>query len=128
MPQKLPLPPEHALEMLYHRHLGYGLFQDEDTGWDFASAFRALKIDVTEGQLRRYRNIFIERGWGQFDGANDPSFRITRLGQSAARKSIVRRKPIYAAERLRSYDWPIFGAVAAIVAAFSSIAVLLKAT
>ena len=114
---KLPLKPEHVLEMLYHRHLGYGLGQDDNTDWSFASAFQALQLHVSTEQLKIYRNYFIEHGWGQFDGVDDPSFRITAMGEDAARKSISRRYSVFSMRRVRTYDWPFFGAIASVLAA-----------
>jgi hypothetical protein len=111
--------------MLYHRELGYGLGQNSDTFWGFDSAFRALKLEVTPSDLDRYRSHFIEFGWGKFDGRDDPLFRITPLGEDAARTSISRRKPIYSFRRLRTYDWSFIGAIAAIIAAILSVAALL---
>ncbi|MGP1282113.1 MAG: hypothetical protein ACTS1X_03975 [Parasphingopyxis sp.] len=122
MKANFPHPPQHVLEMLYHRHLGYGLGQSKDTFWGFRTAFDALELSVSDEELDRYRSHFIEMGWGQFDGKKDPNFAITSLGEEAARQSIARRKPIFSARRLRTYDWPIYGSAAAIIAALFSIA------
>jgi hypothetical protein len=113
--------------MLYHRELGYGLGQGDNTFWGFSSTFKALKLDVTSSELDRYRSHFIEFGWGKFDGRDDPCFRITPLGEEAARISISRRKPIYSFRRLSTYDWPFIGAIAAIIAAILSLAPIIKA-
>ena len=117
----LPYKPREVLEMLYHRELGYSLFDDDKTAWGFASAFIATRVDVTDEQLRYYRSYFIEHGWAAFDGHDDPAVKLTELGLDAARISIFRRRPIYSPERLRTYDWEIIGAVAAIIAAIFSI-------
>jgi hypothetical protein len=118
----LPYKPNEVLEMLYHRELGYSLFDDDKTAWGFASAFKAKKFSVSDEQLRKYRSYFIEHGWAAFDGVDDPSVRLTELGQNAARVSIFRRRSIYSPERLRTYDWEIISASAAIIAAIFSIA------
>ena len=125
--KRFPYPPEHVLEMLYHRELGYGLGQGDDTHWSFASAFKALNLNVTAADLDNYRSHFIEFGWGKFDGKDDPCFGITPVGEEAARTSISRRKSVYSFRRLRTYDWSFIGAIAAIIAAIFSIAPIFKA-
>ena len=117
----LPHKPNKVLEMLYHRELGYGLFDDDKTAWGFASAFNALSLKVSCEQLQQYRSYFIEHGWAAFDGVEDPAVRLTELGQHTARVSIFRRRPIYSPERLRTYDWEIIGGVAAIIAAIFAV-------
>jgi hypothetical protein len=115
--------------MLYHRELGYGLFDDSDKiSNSLASAFNALSLNVSDEQLRLYRSYFIEHGWAAFDGLTDPCVKLTELGQNAARVSIFRRRPIFSADRLRTYDWEIIGAAAAIIAALFSIVTFLGQT
>jgi hypothetical protein len=124
----LPHKPEHVLEQLYYSHLGHGLGQSDNTFWGFATAFKELKMNVTNEHLTRYRNYFIEHGWGQFDGDVDPCFRITELGEDAARKSISRRLPIYSLRRLRTYDWSFIGAIASVIAAIFACASLVQSS
>ena len=114
--------------MLYHRQLGYGLHDGADMGWSFRSALTAMGLQVTDAELGRYRDYFIEHGFGKFDGKDDPTFRISAHGEQIARTTIARRWPWYSLRRIRTYDWSFWGAIAAIVAAIFSFASLLTAS
>jgi hypothetical protein len=125
--ERLAPSPEHLLEMLYHRELGFGLYDGNDHGWSFGSAFKALNYNATDKEIQSYRDYFIEHGFGKFDGREDPAFRISSHGEHVARLSIARRKPWYSLKRLQTYNWNFWGAIAAIVAAVFALAALFKA-
>ena len=126
VPANAPMP-EHVLEIMYHRELGYSLHDGDDVSWSFASAFVALNYNPTPIILQQYRDLFIERGYGKFDGASDPSFRIGAHGESEARKSIARRLPIYHPRHLETFNWNLWGGIAAILAAIFSFIALIGA-
>jgi hypothetical protein len=110
-----------VLVLLYRRHLGYGLGNGSNTHWNFQSAFNAIGLFVDEEQMSDYWSYFVDQGWGKFDGPEDPSFVITEKGEDAARAFIARKLPLYSPDRLRTWDWAIYGTIAAIVAAAASV-------
>jgi hypothetical protein len=111
----------HLLEMFYHREFGYGLGDDSNTGWVFKSAFTALNAHPTDAQLKNYRDVFIQRGYGRFDGNEDPIFRISPHGEEQARISIARREPWYNLNRLQTYNWAFWAAVISTVGLIATI-------